>query len=201
MEFHPKWVFRSSFDVLTMDETGAGGFEEYSGTFNLVQPTGDPRILFTLTQGPGPTRYTVLPNGTVPYTGAAFNSRNATWRDPNLRRPYVMNWSSGLQYEMAGAWVLNLMYQGTAGVGLTRSWNINEIPLSIALGGDRALQDRVFQAQQDYRYYPQFGNVSLLSNFNHNTWHSGNIKLEKRDRKSTRLNSSHSRASRMPSSA
>jgi hypothetical protein len=65
-------------------------------------------------------------------------------------------------------------------VGLPRSWNINVIPLSIALGGDRALQDTVFQAQQNYMIYPQFGTVSLLSNFNHNTWHSGNVSLEKR---------------------
>ena len=28
--------------------------------------------------------------------------------------------------------------------------------------------------------YPQFGTVNYLSNFNHNTWHSGNISLEKR---------------------
>jgi len=189
--FRPRWVFRSSFDVLTMDEAGAGGFDEYSGTFNLVQPVGSPSHLFRLQEGPGPTRYTVLPNGTVPYTGAAFNSRNATWRDPNLRRPYVMNWSAGFQHDLGGTWVLNLMYQATAGVGLTRSWNINEVPLSIALGGDRALQDRVFPAQQDYRYYPHFGNINLLSNFNHNTWHSGNIKLDKRYSYGLSLNASY----------
>ena len=44
----------------------------------------------------------------------------------------------------------------------------------------RALQDTVFQAQQNYMIYPQFGTVNYLSNFNHNTWHSGNISLEKR---------------------
>jgi len=188
---HPRWVFRSSFDILTMDETGVGGFEEYTGTFNMLAAVGDPRHLFALRQGPGQTNYTVLSNGTVPYTGAAFNSRTATWRDPNLRRPYVMNWSSGFQHEVGGSWVLELMYQGTAGVGLVRSWNINEIPLSIALGGDRALQDRVFQAQQDYRYYPHFGAINLLSNFNHNTWHSGNIKIEKRYSRGLSLNASY----------
>jgi hypothetical protein len=102
-----------------------------------------------------------------------------------------MNWSSGFQHDLGGTWVLNLMYQGTAGVGLTRSWNINEIPLSIALGGDRALQDRVFTAQQDYKYYPHFGNINFLSNFNHNTWHSGNIKIEKRYSSGLSLNASY----------
>lgn len=178
--FNPKWVFRASFDILTMDEPGPGGFEEYTGTFNILQPVNDPRHQFTLSQGPGPHDYVVLPDGTVPYTGANFGSRTATWRDPNLRRPYVSNWSAGFQHELSSTLILNLLYQGTSGVGLTRNWNINEIPLSIALGGDRALQDQVFAAQQNYRYYPQFGTINLLSNFNHNTWHSGNIKLEKR---------------------
>jgi hypothetical protein len=90
----------------------------------------------------------------------------------------------------APTWVLNLTYQGTAGVGLERSWNINQIPLSIALGGNRALQDTVFQAQQNYLLYPQFGNINLLSNFNHNTWHSGNITVEKRYGRGLTLNAS-----------
>ena len=34
--------------------------------------------------------------------------------------------------------MVNVLYQGSAGVGLQLSWNINGIPLSIALGGDRA---------------------------------------------------------------
>jgi hypothetical protein len=71
---------------------------------------------------------------------------------------------------------------------LVRNWNINQIPLSIALGNDRALQDRVFTAQQNYLIYPQFGTVNLLSNFNHNTWHSGNFSVEKRYGRGLTLN-------------
>jgi hypothetical protein len=188
--FHHKWVFRSSFGVMTADSAGPGGFEEYSGTFNILQPTGDPRQVFQLKNGPGPIQYRVNPDGTVPYTGASYGSRNATWRDPNLRNPYVMNWSAGFQYQLAGTWLVNATYQGTAGVGLERNWNVNGIPLSIALGGDRALQDTVFQAQQNYMIYPQFGTINLLSNFNHNTWHSGNITVEKRYSSGLTLNAS-----------
>jgi|SRR5437870_1999994 len=54
------------------------------------------------------------------------------------------------------------------------------VPLSIALGNDRVLQDRVFASQQNYLLYPQFGSINFLSNFNHNTWHSGNFAVEKR---------------------
>jgi hypothetical protein len=91
-----------------------------------------------------------------------------------------MNWSGGFQYQPGTTWLINAQYQAAAGVALQRVWNINGIPLSIALGGDRALQDTVFQAQQNYMIYPQFGAVNYLSNFNHNTWHSGNLSLEKR---------------------
>jgi hypothetical protein len=189
--FHPKWVFRSSFGVMTVDNPGPGGFDEYAGQFNILQPTGDPRHLFQLQNGPGPIQYTVNADGTVPYTGASYNSRNVTWRDPNLRSPYVMTWSAGFQYQMSNTWVVNLSYQGSAGVGLERNWNINQIPLSIALGGNRALQDTVFQAQQNYMLYPQFGTINLLSNFNHNTWHSGNITLEKRFSKGITFNASY----------
>ena len=139
--FSPKWVFRASFDVLTIDSPGTGGFDEYAGTYNILQPTGSPNPVFQLQNGPGTIQYQVNPNGTVPYTGASFSSRTATWRDPNLRSPYVMNWSAGFQYQFAPTWMLKLTYKGTAGVALERSWNINQIPLSIALGGNTALQN------------------------------------------------------------
>lgn len=186
--FQQKWVFRGSFGVLTSDNSGAGGFEEYSATFNVNQPTGDPRYVFLLKDGPGKIQYNVNPDGTVPYTGASYNSRNATWRDPKLRNPYIMNWSAGFQFQFAPTWLATATYQGTAGVALVRNWNINQIPLSIALGNDRALQDKVFAAQQNYMIYPQFGTVNYLSNFNHNTWHSGNFAVEKRMARGLTLN-------------
>ncbi|MCX6606806.1 MAG: TonB-dependent receptor [Acidobacteria bacterium] len=183
--FKPKWVFRASFGIMTVDSTSisgitGGGFDEYAGTFNILQPVGDPRHQFQLATGPGPQKFVVNQDGTVPYTGANFGQRNATWRDPNLRNAYVMNWSGGFQYQPGTTWLINAQYQASAAVALQRAWNINGIPLSIALGNDRALQDQVFVSQQNYMIYPQFGTVNYLSNFNHNTWHSGNIALEKR---------------------
>jgi hypothetical protein len=85
--FLPKWVFRGSFGVMTSDNSGAGGFEEYNAIYNILQPTGDPRYVFLLKDGPGQIQYPLNSDGTVPYTGASFASRNATWRDPNLGIP------------------------------------------------------------------------------------------------------------------
>ena len=177
----PKWVFRGSFGVMTSDNSGAGGFEEYSGHFNILPAHRRPAATYSCSRT-APARFStrINPDGTVPYTGASFSSRNATWRDPNLRNPYIMNWSAGFQFQIAPTWLATATYQGTAGVGLVRNWNINQIPLSIALGNDRALQDKVFASQQNYLIYPQFGTVNYLSNFNHNTWHSGNFAIEKR---------------------
>jgi hypothetical protein len=178
--FAQKWVFRASFEVFTVDSPGTGGFDNYAGTFNILQPTGSPNPVFDLSNGPGQIQYQVNPNGTVPYTGASYSSRTATWRDPNLRNPYVENWTANLQYQFARAWMMKVTYQGNAGVGLERSWNINGIPPSIALGGNTALQNTVYANEQNYMIYPQFGAINYLSNFNHSTWESGNFAIEKR---------------------
>ena len=76
--FHAEVGLPGSFGVMTSDNSGAGGFEEYAGTYNILQPTGDPRYCFQLKDGPGPIQYRINPDGTVPYTGASFGSRNAT---------------------------------------------------------------------------------------------------------------------------
>lgn len=180
--FRQNVVFRASFGIMTIDSAGQGGFDEYTASYNILQPTGNPNPVFYLRDGPGPIKYTVNPDGTVPYTGANFGSRNVTWRDPNLHNAYTMTWSGGFQYQPGTNWFVSAMYQAAAGVGLQRSWNINQIPTSIALGTDRALQDSIVSLglQQNYMIYPQFGTVNLLSNFNHSTWHSGNFAVEKR---------------------
>ena len=180
--FRHNAVFRASYGIMTVDSAGQGGFDEYTAAYNVLQPTGNPQPVFYLKDGPGPITYKLNSDGTVPYTGASYGSRTATWRDPNLHNAYIMNWSGGFQYQPANNWFIGAMYQATVGVGLQRSWNINQIPTSIALGTDRALQDSIVSlgTQQNYMMYPQFGAINLLGNFNHSTWHSGNFSVEKR---------------------
>lgn len=184
--FAPKLVFRSSFSLMTQDVGSAGGnsaqnFQEYQGTYNIVQPTGDPRPQFYLSQGPGvPITYATAANGTFPYVGSSYGSRSATWLDPGLVNPYIMTWSAGIQYEFARNWLLEVRYEGSAGNKLIGNWNINEIPPSITLGGNTTLQNQVYAAQQNYKPWTNFGTISLISNFNHTTYHSGSIRLERR---------------------
>ena len=68
---------------MTVDNIGIqGGFDEYAGIFNALQPVGDPRSVFKLSDGPAPINYVVNPDGTVPYPGANYGSRTAFWRVP-----------------------------------------------------------------------------------------------------------------------
>jgi hypothetical protein len=182
--FAKKFVFRSSFGVMSQDVQAGGNsnqnFQDYNGSYNISRPTGDPSTAFFLSQGPGPITYATAADGTVPWVGTSYNSRNVTWLDPGLRNPYIMNWSAGIQWQFAYNWLVEARYEGSAGNRLLGSWNINEIPLSITLGGDTALQNTVWAAQQNYKPYTKFGNITLISNFNHNTYHSGSLRLERR---------------------
>lgn len=179
--FRSKWVFRSSFGVMTPD-LGANdigqNFQEYQGTVNLQAAPGDPRHVFRLSQGPTPFNYRFAADGSVPYVGSNYSARNADWYDPNMRSPYIMNWSGGLQHELTANWLVELMYQGTAGVRLLNSWDINSIPLDISK--DPAVLTQIYQATQLYKPYPQFGSIAHYSNYGHNTYHAATVRVEKR---------------------
>ena len=67
-----------------------------------------------------------------PSSGPTTRARNATWFDPNMRMPYVMNWSGGFQYQFSNTWLAELLYQGSSGVGLLNNWDINVVPLNVS---------------------------------------------------------------------
>jgi len=104
-------------------------FEEYQATAIVQQLTGDPRIAFRLSQGPPAIRFNVAPDGSVPFIGSNFSGRPASWYDPNMRMPYVMNWNAGFQRQLGSSMLIELTYQGSGGVGLLERWDINAIPL------------------------------------------------------------------------
>lgn len=190
--FRPKMVFRSSFSMVTIDLLTNGlsqNFEEYLATANVQAPVGDPRTVFRLSQGPPNVNFVTNPDGSVPYVGTNFGARNATWYDPNMRMPYIMNWSGGLQWQFSKQWLLDLTYQGSAGVKLLNTWNTNVLPISAFPGAaDPARSEQMRQQFQNLKPYPQFGNVDLVSNFGHNTYHAGTVRLEKRYSKGMTLN-------------
>jgi len=179
--FHPRAVFRGSYGIVHQDIFATGAnimFQEYLANATIQSPVNDPRHVFRLSQGPPSFTYQVQPDGSVPFIGANFASRGSQWFDPNMRMPYVQSWSAGVQYQLANNYVLDVQYQGQAGVGLINTWDINAIPLDISR--DPVVLNQIFTATQNYKPYTQFGSINLISNFGHNTYHGGTLRVEKR---------------------
>jgi hypothetical protein len=180
--FRQNLVFRGGFGIISTDlmtNEINQNFEEYVATANVQAPTGDPRTVFKLSQGPPTINFIAASNGSVPYVGTNYASRNATWFDPHMRNPYVMSWSGGFQWQFKRTWLMDAQYQGSAGVKLMNAWNINVQPISY-FPSDTATLDKIRTNFQSYKPYPQFGNVNLVSNFGHNTYHSATLRFEKR---------------------
>jgi hypothetical protein len=112
--------------------------------------------------------------------GTNFSSRNASWIDPNIRPPYIMNWSGGMEWQLTNELVMETIYQGSAGIGLLNNWDVNAIPLNIA--SDYTTLDNIRRNAQNFKPYPQFGSIQLYSNFGHNTYHSATVRMERRYR-------------------
>jgi hypothetical protein len=180
-QFHPKVVFRSSFGMFHQDLMTNGineNFEEYFARASIQAPPGDPRPAFFLSQGPPQFNFNVAPDGSVPFVGTNYEGRNISWRDPNMRLPYIMNWSGGIQWNFTQNWLLEATYQGSSGVGLLNSWDYNAIPLNIS--SDEAVLRQIRTSAQNYRPFPNFGTITHYSNYGHNSYHGGTFRVEKR---------------------
>ncbi|MFN7925608.1 MAG: carboxypeptidase regulatory-like domain-containing protein [Bryobacteraceae bacterium] len=188
--FRPKWVFRGNFGIITSDLlTSALGnnFEEYLASANIQAPPGDPREVFNLSQGPPSFQFRTNQDGSVPFVGTNYSARGASYWDPNMRNPYVMNWSGGVQYQLTNTWLTEILYQGSAGVGLLNNWDINVLPLNVS--SDFATLNTIRTAYQNYRPYTQFGSIQHYSNYGHNTHHGATFRVEKRYASGITLNS------------
>jgi carboxypeptidase family protein len=179
--FAPKWVFRGGIGMNTLDLWTNGlneNFEEYFATATAQAAPGNPDVAFYLRNGPPATRLNVAPDGSAPFIGTNYAGRSVSFYDPNMRMPYIANWNGSIQWEFAAAFLLDMSYQGSAGVGLLNRWDINAIPLNVA--SDFATLDNIRRASQNFRPYPHFGAVNHYSNYGHSSFHSATVKVEKR---------------------
>ncbi len=184
LAWHPKdrLVFRGGFGINTIDirfPNALQQFDEYQTTVNQQQPSGNPLPLYRISQFPGGINYPVLPNGSSPYQGTNYGSRNIFWMDGNLHPGYAMNWNTSIQYQLSNNNILKLTYQGSAGVDLIESWNTNLFGTSFG-ANNPALRAAAFAAPQNYLPYPQFGAINYMSNTGHSTYHSGTVQFQKR---------------------
>ena len=194
-QFSDKTVFRSSFSVLHSDVWSRErnqNFQEYLGTASVQRDAGDPRPVFKLSEGPPDRDFNVASDGSVPFIGTNFSGRPVDWVDPNLRLPYVMNWSGGFQHQLGPGWLIDLNYKGAAGVGLLNYWNINVLPPDVS--SDPVELEDIRQRYQDFRPYPQFGTIRHFSNYGHNTYHGATLRVERRFNQGFSLNAFYTRS-------
>lgn len=105
-------------------------------------------------------------------------SPHASYYDPNMRSPNILNSNAGFQRQLSSTMVIEVTYQGSSGVGLLNRWDINQIPLDISRDFNQL--DQIRRAAQNFKPFPQFGSILHYSNYGHNSFHSGTIKFEER---------------------
>lgn len=188
--FRPRMVFRGNFGLITSDLLSSqlnNNFEEFLATANIQSPAGDPRTVFNLSQGPPNINFNANSDKSVPFIGSNYSGRNASFWDPNMRNPYVMNWSGGFQYQFSNTWLVDLLYQGSAGVGLLNNWDINVLPLNVS--SDFNTLNTIRNGYQNFKPFNQFGSIQHFSNYGHNSHHGATFRLEKRYGRGITLNS------------
>ena len=105
----------------------------------------------------------------------------------NLRNPYSMQFSLGVQQAIGANWVVEIGYHGTRGVHLPVNYNINQVPLDSLSATQRAEIAAAIAAKQDttpiidgFRPYPAFNSINLFANVASSTYHSLQAKVDHR---------------------
>src|SRR5579863_7032622 len=99
--------------------------------------------------------------------------------DGHLRPGYVANWNATAEYQISPNNLVKFTYQGSAGIHLVESWNINVFPTDFG-AGNTALQLAAQAASQNYLPYTQFGSIRYMSNTGHSSYHAGTVQFVKR---------------------
>lgn len=105
----------------------------------------------------------------------------------DFRNPYSMQFNFGVQHRLGQGWLVELAYVGSRGLHLPLFLNANQVPIRSLSTGQRASIAQAVAASQDttpilstLRPYPAFDAVTLSRNAASSTYHSGQIKIEKR---------------------
>lgn len=181
--WHPieKLVVRSGFALMHVDlGLAPSQLDEYSIGTTQSQVSGNPTPIFQISKGPNPIVFPALSSqGTQPFQGTNYSSRNTTVTDPNLKDPYTMTWNLGVQYQLRSNVMMEMSYDGSAGVGNLETPQYNALPENYLAGNTAALAAFVGNPQIA-RPFSNFGTINYRSNISHSTYHAGTIHLQKR---------------------
>ncbi len=120
-----------------------------------------------ITNAPTPfsTSTTVASRTLLDLLGAAQPSRSLAAIPSDLRNPYSLQYSLDVQQALGQSWLMELAYRGTRGVRLPLNYDINQIPLGLS---------------SPVRPYPGFNSINQYANIGVSTYHSMQIKAERR---------------------
>ena len=191
LAWHPvnKLVVRSGFALSHVDlGLAPSQLDEYSISTTQSQVSGNPTPIYQISHGPNAIVYpTLLPNGTQPFLGTNYSSRNTTMTVRDLHNPYTMTWNLNLQYQLTNNYLLQLTYDGSGSVGNLETPQYNALPWDYDANNPTALN--AFLANtQIYRPYPNYGTITYRGNISHSTYHGGTIQLSKRFSQGLTLN-------------
>ena len=97
--------------------------------------------------------------------------------DQNLRNPYYMRWSAGIQRELPGNMLLDVSYVGSRGIRLYATEDLNPL-VPVELQG--AIPDSVPANRRMPRLDPLSGARSIRTNGGSSIYHSGQTELKRR---------------------
>jgi hypothetical protein len=191
--YHPfnKLVIRSGFAMMHVDLGMASSqLDEYSISAGQNQPSGNPTPLYLINNFPGNTYPALSSQGTQPYNACSNGTlngvtmltcanRTTTITNRNLKDPYALTWNFGLQYQLFTNTMVELTYDGTAGIGNIETPNMNVLPENYDAGNNTALAALVGNSQV-YRPWVNFGNITYRDNISHSHYHSGTVHVQKR---------------------
>ena len=178
---HDNWAprlglaFRPSEDNKTVIRAGAGIFYLLqSGNNTVSQPIlnlpfiVDESVAQPLVNGLPTTR---AENLFQPFSSnSAFNTPYLATFDPHNRVPYLAQWNFAVQRELVPNMALEIAYVGSKGTHLEMFYPFN-VPII------NPNDNRPYQARLPF---PAFSSGTFLANANNSTYHSLQVKLEKR---------------------
>jgi Carboxypeptidase regulatory-like domain/TonB dependent receptor len=168
-----RWVIRGGYGVfythtVRQGREGLLGFNPPYLVDNLLQTgvTGAAAVAsaapFRLVDG--------YPSGLLdPNTLAPTIGRRA--QDPNQRSPYIQQYNIGVQYELMPDVVLDIAYVGNKGTKLNGFRNLNQRAVITNADGSQSAGARP---------YPAFGDIQWMENRVNSSYHSLQMRLEKR---------------------
>ena len=156
-------VFRAGYGIFYSPEIAIEAYDLVrNGILNQNNEPGGLQPVLTFENGFPQTASTGFPS----YYGI----------DPHAPTPYVQQWSASIQHELPGSTLFEISYAGTKGtdLGLFRRFNT---PAQVEIGAD--LPPRPGDLQS-LRTFPELGTLFQLQHIANSTYHSLQIKGEKR---------------------